>query len=472
VLVAAIVIGAAAPAKGEGWRRIGPVPAAPVTALAADGTGRHIAAASGGKVYVSHDGGRYWHGAGGADGEVLDLVFLDDGPRGGTLIAAGENGVRMSRDGFAWRPADLTGAAGRGAVHAVIHGPPGEARLALGTDGGVLLADRLEAGWRAVSVALPGRPVHRLAWTPGGSIVAGSEAGLYRIDPARPGTAQRVAARAVRDVAASGDRALAATDRGALISTEETDAWREIESGGAMSRSADAVAALPGEPGVFLLADSRQVWRIAPETAPRAVADAPPGEATRALLPLPGKLLAATDRGLYESPLPDAPERSVELSGQASLASLAATDLRRLWREDPPIAQVRRAALRASHLEPGRIRRNFRGVRVRALLPEFRVSLRQRRVRHRDQDQDQVFTSGALRHLFDTSRDLDLDRDLVLTAEWDLGSLLFHPDELDVSEEARRVLALRDDVLDEVNQIYFERRRAMLSLAGLAGSET
>ena len=34
-----------------------------------------------------------------------------------------------------------------------------------------------------------------------------------------------------------------------------------------------------------------------------------------------------------------------------------------------------------------------------------------------------------------------------------------------VSKEAREVIELRDDVLDEVTQLYFERRRALLTLA-------
>jgi hypothetical protein len=475
MVLAAIWIAGATPAEGAAWRRIGPLPAVAVNALIVDKTGRRIAAAAGGKVYLSQDGGRSWRGSGGADGEVHGLAFLEDGPGGGTLVAVGENGVRLSPEGRTWRRADLTGVAGRGTVRAVIQGPPGKARLALGTDGGVLLADWLEEGWGPVVVALPGRPVHRLAWTQTGALLAASEAGLYRIDPSRPGAARRLTARVARDLAASGNRVVAATDRGTLISTGETWTWREVGSGGAMSRSADAVAALPDEPGAFLAVDSRRVWRIAPGGPPLAVADPPPGESTRTLLPLPGRLLAATDRGLYETTLVSEPGPSPEPPGPPPEAGLAAIDFRDLWGDDPPIALVRGAALRASHLEPGRIRRSFWGVRYRALLPEFSISLRRRLLRRRDQEHDQVFTSGALRHLFDTSRDQDLDRDLVLAAEWDLGSLLFNPDELDVSEEARRVLALRDDVLDEVNQIYFDRRRALLSLASLvdvAGAET
>jgi hypothetical protein len=44
---------------------------------------------------------------------------------------------------------------------------------------------------------------------------------------------------------------------------------------------------------------------------------------------------------------------------------------------------------------------------------------------------------------------------------WDLGDVAFHPEELDVAKEAREVIELRDDVLDEVTQLWFERRRVL-----------
>ena len=43
--------------------------------------------------------------------------------------------------------------------------------------------------------------------------------------------------------------------------------------------------------------------------------------------------------------------------------------------------------------------------------------------------------------------------------------LAYHPESIDVSKEAREIIELRDDVLDEVTQLYFERRRALLQLA-------
>jgi hypothetical protein len=56
------------------------------------------------------------------------------------------------------------------------------------------------------------------------------------------------------------------------------------------------------------------------------------------------------------------------------------------------------------------------------------------------------------------------DYGVTLSLSWDLGDAAFHPDSIDVSREARAVVELRDDVLDEVNRLYFERLRVLASL--------
>ncbi len=48
---------------------------------------------------------------------------------------------------------------------------------------------------------------------------------------------------------------------------------------------------------------------------------------------------------------------------------------------------------------------------------------------------------------------------------WDLGEIAYHPEEIDVSREAREIIELRDDVLDEITQLYFERRRVIAAFA-------
>ena len=55
-----------------------------------------------------------------------------------------------------------------------------------------------------------------------------------------------------------------------------------------------------------------------------------------------------------------------------------------------------------------------------------------------------------------------------LTLSWDLADIAYEPESIDVLHETREVIELRDDVLDEVTQLYFERRGVLHQLADRA----
>ena len=80
-------------------------------------------------------------------------------------------------------------------------------------------------------------------------------------------------------------------------------------------------------------------------------------------------------------------------------------------------------------------------------------------------DFDQSFVSGAARQLFDRDLDRGDDWDAALSLSWDLAAAVFDPQVIDLAREQRAWIALRDDVLDEINLLYFERRRALLDLS-------
>jgi hypothetical protein len=70
-----------------------------------------------------------------------------------------------------------------------------------------------------------------------------------------------------------------------------------------------------------------------------------------------------------------------------------------------------------------------------------------------------------MRRFNDRDTDRDRELELQLTVSWDLGDIAYHPEAIDVSREAREIIELRDDVLDEITQLYFERRRVIAALA-------
>ena len=133
---------------------------------------------------------------------------------------------------------------------------------------------------------------------------------------------------------------------------------------------------------------------------------------------------------------------------------------------------LHRSALRHQGLHPARLADLRERVRKRGWLPKLQVSFGYEEERDRNRDYDQSFLSGATRDLVDREEDRGRELDVAVTLSWDLGDAVFHPEEVDVSREARSVIALRDDVLDEVTQLYFERERVLARLGVTARDES
>jgi hypothetical protein len=128
------------------------------------------------------------------------------------------------------------------------------------------------------------------------------------------------------------------------------------------------------------------------------------------------------------------------------------------------VQAVHAAALRYLALGPERLRSLQRGVDRRGWLPVLELRGGAGRGRTVRIDRDQVLSSGLQHELLDRQLDRGSDYDAGIALAWDLGDLAYHPESIDVSHEAREVIELRDEVLDEVTQLYYERRRVLLAL--------
>jgi len=133
-------------------------------------------------------------------------------------------------------------------------------------------------------------------------------------------------------------------------------------------------------------------------------------------------------------------------------------------RADPPIIAVQHRALQYVSLDPRRMRQLWDAAGRRAWAPEVLVRGDYGGDTDRTRSYDETFVSGDTHSLFDRDRTRADGYSVSLALSWDLGDAVFNLDRIDVSREARLVIQLRDDVLDEVNQLYFERQRVLASL--------
>jgi hypothetical protein len=169
-------------------------------------------------------------------------------------------------------------------------------------------------------------------------------------------------------------------------------------------------------------------------------------------------LLAAGPEGLlHGAPVLRAQSSSPareELPGPAQGAGPSRLALR----AEPGIRAVQAASLRYLDLGPERVHTMNAGLERRGWLPALSLRLAAARDRRWGRDYDESFLSGDMRRLNDHDRDKSLDLEASLVMTWDLGSLAFDEDAIDISREHRLIVSLRDSVIDEVNQLYFERR--------------
>jgi hypothetical protein len=234
-----------------------------------------------------------------------------------------------------------------------------------------------------------------------------------------------------------------ATDRGLLEAPGLAGPWRRA----APPAGTSSVRAIAAGAGIIYLATDAGLMSGRAETAqPAGRTEAPPSPFEVMGEPGIGRVhRAAPPAGRTEAPAPpfEAPA-------------------------DPGIRRVHRAAIAYLDLRRGRLEQMRRRVNRRGWLPIVTLRGEHDSGEGRSTDHDQAFLSGDVRYLTDRDSDRSRDWGVALTLTWDFGDLAYHPEEVDVSRETRELMELRDDVLDEITQLYFERRRVLAELSGLS----
>jgi hypothetical protein len=390
----------------------------PVTDLAFIDDGILLVATAEGLYRVDRDGKAVReHIAPGSDTPVRRL----DGARG-VAVAATDSGVYVREPAGRWRP--VQGLPRRGASLAALRARPGDLALWAVIEGELWIADASPAGHladarvshRSLPMAHRSEPAQDVHFgLPGAdavlvfpdSLAVRRDDGLWRtLRPSLPPGSR------ARRIALAHGRLWLATDAGLLSSERLEGPWERAES------------PLGTSPIFAMEGGASAIWVAAR-----------------------GRVLVSVPAQMDASPLTDAPPPSRGVS------------------DEPAIGEVQRAALSYVDLQPERMRALRDGAETRGWLPVVHVTGAYDRGRAHRRDRDESFVSGEMRSFSDRQRDEDREIDVALTLSWDLGDAVFHPEEIDVSREARAVIALRDDVLDEVTQLYFERRRVLADLA-------
>lgn len=163
--------------------------------------------------------------------------------------------------------------------------------------------------------------------------------------------------------------------------------------------------------------------------------------------------LRAAQVSSAESPSvePNPERRPTHLASPATPAALRALDAE----ATACLASTRRRATELAQVEPERARSLIRRAAQGAWLPELRLRVDRRLGRSESASLGSSPASTAPPLGLDTANDLRYEA----RAIWDLGRLIFSPDEIAAGTQALRMADMRRDLESLIVRLFFERRR-------------
>ncbi|MCX6339425.1 MAG: YCF48-related protein [Candidatus Aureabacteria bacterium] len=491
-----------------------------VTALAIDPANpQKVFAGSVDGLYICADGGKSWtKGDGALKGLSLLPLSIAIDPSNPDMVYAGtlNQAVIKSKDGGkTWQPVEV--GAGEKTVTAVAVHPFDSQVVYAGTPDGVFKSKNGGSSWervlsqskvtQSVSVDLVNPEIVYLG-TSGGvykSVDGGASWKEIGSDVLAKKNVKKLA------VAPSDSKALyAATTDGVYGSADGGAKWQDLSKGTGL-KDAMSLAFDPLDSGAIWAATATGLYKTA-LAKPEAAA---PGAAVAAEVKGGGTAAEGAKKAEEVAPAQTAPvEENVETiaveepsgakAGAAAGPSVPTIDdvktVLGQFSHEPTVQEVQEVAMRWAEVHPDLIEGWRKGAKYRALLPEFTLGFGfDHRVTDRWLDMDEVkeynrreygsqlgdtvninttgdvsitsseysdkfylYTQTIDRHT--TQDTTDRKRNIDFKFKWDLGDFLYNPDQVRISDEVRDLVELRNDVLEEVTQFYFQRRQLQIDL--------
>ncbi len=260
-------------------------------------------------------------------------------------------------------------------------------------------------------------------------------------------------------------RIYAATSRGLLVTNDSGVMWTLSGSIGLVSHNIRDIAISSGDPEHIYAATDRGVFRYSRNTDIweelykgivssdiRCLTFAPAEHNS------PPVLWAVTRTGVYKSS-PSLPA-AVSQNSDPRHAGTEASDVLRMFDYEPSIEEIKEAAIEYAEVSPDKIREWRRAAANRAWLPDISMKYGS----SKDWQNSSYFYSTKDEKYKDDDITKGKDSDWYISLTWNLGDLIWDDAQTSIDNRSKLMVQLRDDVLNEVTGLYFERRRLQIEL--------
>lgn len=240
------------------------------------------------------------------------------------------------------------------------------------------------------------------------------------------------------------------TRKGIFYSDNQGGNWRKLPDTGLPSRSLNALSLYQNE---LWAATSQGVYRLTEKFWQKYDA----GLETNIVFDLihdgTGMLYAATSHGFFYLDL----TRTLASNDDRSIPKIFTKyeDIDGYFKNEPTIRQVQDMAVHYADVHPDKIYRWHRQSRLKAFLPTLSTGM------DRSATDLMHWDTGSSPDTLSKGKDF-IDWDMSLS--WDLGDLVWSSDQTSIDSRSKLMSELRQEVLDQVTRVYFERRRLQIAL--------
>jgi len=174
-------------------------------------------------------------------------------------------------------------------------------------------------------------------------------------------------------------------------------------------------------------------------------------------------VIAGTEDGVYKIPLLEA-LTYVNLENISEYPRIAYEEFKDQFNHEPSIEEIQRLAVDYAEVHPDKIKEWRTGAQNKAWFPSLDIGVDGGRGLTRN---DSVFgssSSGGSHYIGpdDKSSSEDLGWDVSLS--WDLADVIWNSDQTTIDGRSKLMVELREDILNQVTRLYYERRRLQAEL--------
>ena len=350
-------------------------------------------------------------------------------------------------------------------------------QLFVGTKQGLFIRDNSKERWRVPEGKLATEPIELLA-SFGKVVYVTTLSALYRYDPASNEYKQIFSAGLsgegdlennsideerseiqpkIFDLDIADNLTLyVSTQKGIFYTNDEGKNWHRLSDEGLPLRSMNALSVRKEEPKLWA-ATAQGVYRYLNERWEPYYQGLDANQVSDLIHDNDGNLYAATNRGFFILPV----GRTFAKHDEGAVNDLAPTgfkkyaDVERYFDNEPTISEVQSMAVEYADVHPDKIKRWQRQSRLKGLVPSFSTGI------DRSATDLMHWDTGANPDALTKGKDF-LDWDVNLS--WNLGDLVWSSDQTSIDSRSKLMVELREEILDQVTRVYFERRRLQAGL--------